>query len=131
MSKRRIVITGLGAVTPLGCSVDLFWKGIIEGKNGIGPITSFDCSAFTTRFAGECRDFDPLKWIEAKNLTRLDRFAQFALAALPGSGQGLQRTSFTHTYGSHNAPAPKESRHAIYDCAHDGKEHYLCNELSH
>ncbi len=81
MSKRRVVITGLGAVTPLGTSVDRFWDGLISARSGIGPLTHFDCSTFDTKFAGECREFDPLQWIEGKNAKRLDRFAQFALAS--------------------------------------------------
>jgi 3-oxoacyl-[acyl-carrier-protein] synthase II len=81
MSKRRVVITGMGVVTPLGCSVDQFWDGLVSARSGIGPLTRFDCTEFDTRFAGECREFDPLKWIDAKLVKRLDRFAQYALAA--------------------------------------------------
>ncbi len=81
MSKRRVVITGMGVVTPLGGSVDQFWEGLISGRSGIGPLTLFDCSGFATRFAGECRDFDPTRWMNSKLIRRLDRFAQFALAA--------------------------------------------------
>ena len=81
MSRRRVVITGMGVITPLGCSVEKYWDGLISGRSGIGPITNFDCSDFDTKFAGECREFEATRWIEPKALKRLDRFAQFALAA--------------------------------------------------
>jgi 3-oxoacyl-[acyl-carrier-protein] synthase II len=70
----------MGAVTPLGCTVDRFWEGLIAGRSGIGMITQFDASHFDTHFAGECWDFDPTKWVDPKLVKRLDRFAQFALA---------------------------------------------------
>ncbi len=81
MTSRRVVITGMGAITPLGCSVERFWDGLISGRNGIGPLTLFDCTEFDTRIAGECRDFVPENWIDRKLVKRLDRFSQFALAA--------------------------------------------------
>ncbi|MHC4441110.1 MAG: beta-ketoacyl-ACP synthase II [Planctomycetota bacterium] len=81
MSKRRVVITGLGAITPLGCCIADYWEGLLSGRSGIGPITSFDCSSYTSRFAGECDSFDPVQWIAQRQIKRLDRFAQFALAA--------------------------------------------------
>lgn len=77
---RRVVITGIGAITPLGNSVDQFWDGLVSGRSGVAPITLFDTTNFTTKFAGECADFDPTQWIDAKLCKRLDRFAQFALA---------------------------------------------------
>jgi len=81
MSKRRVVVTGMGVITPLGNSVDGFWDGLISGRSGIAPLTRFDPSGFAVRFAGECREFDPSRWIDPKLIKRLDRFAQFALAA--------------------------------------------------
>jgi 3-oxoacyl-[acyl-carrier-protein] synthase II len=81
MAKRRVVITGMGVITPLGCSVAGFWDALISGRSGIAPIQRFDASAFDTHFAGECREFNPERWIEAKAAKRMDRFAQFALAA--------------------------------------------------
>ena len=79
--KRRVVITGMGTINPLGTSVDRFWDGLITGRSGIGPLTHFDSAEFDTHFAGQCNDFDPTQWIDAKLIKRLDPFAQFALAS--------------------------------------------------
>ncbi len=81
MQKRRVVITGMGAITPLGSSVDQYWDGLISARSGIRPLQNFDCSKYDSRIAGECRDFDPAKWFEHKSIKRMDRFAQFALAS--------------------------------------------------
>jgi 3-oxoacyl-[acyl-carrier-protein] synthase II len=79
--NRRVVITGLGAVTPLGVGVEPFWQGLIAGRSGIAPISAFDASAYTTRFAGEVRDFDPLQFMERGDAKHMDRYCQFAVAA--------------------------------------------------
>ncbi len=79
--RRRVLITGIGWVTPLGCSVEAVWEALLAGRSGIGPITRFDAQPLTTRFAGEVRDFEPSNWIDRKTLKRLDRFVQYALAA--------------------------------------------------
>jgi 3-oxoacyl-[acyl-carrier-protein] synthase II len=81
MSKRRVVITGLGAVTPIGLDVPEFWDGLISGKNGVSPITHFDASKFDTKFAAQVKDFNPEKYFDKKSVRRLDRFSQFAIAA--------------------------------------------------
>lgn len=78
---KRVVVTGLGTVNPLGLSVDEFWKNLIEGTSGAGPITRFDTSNFKTRFACEVKGFDPLKYVEKKEANRLDLFTLFAFAA--------------------------------------------------
>ncbi|HEU4471245.1 MAG TPA: beta-ketoacyl-ACP synthase II [Flavisolibacter sp.] len=78
---KRVVITGLGVITPLGNSVDMFWQNIIAGKSGVGPITRFDASKFKTRFACEVKDFDPLQWVEKKELKKYDLFTLYAIAA--------------------------------------------------
>ena len=77
---RRVVITGLGAVSPVGTGVDAMWDALIAGTSGIGPITAFDVSAYPTRFAGCVDDWDPTPWIDAKEARRLSRFQQFAVA---------------------------------------------------
>jgi 3-oxoacyl-[acyl-carrier-protein] synthase II len=79
--KRRVVVTGLGALTPLGNSVSESWEGAIAGKSGIGAITKFDSSAFNSRIAGEIKNFDPLQFVDKKEVRRYDNFAIYALAA--------------------------------------------------
>ncbi len=79
--KRRVVVTGLGALTPLGNSVSESWEGAIAGKSGIGPITRFDSSAFNSRIAGEIKNFDPLQFVDKKEVRRYDNFAIYSLAA--------------------------------------------------
>jgi 3-oxoacyl-[acyl-carrier-protein] synthase II len=79
--KRRVVITGLGAVTPLGNSVAETWEGICRGKSGITGITKFDCTLFETKIAGELKGFDPIRYVNRKEVRRLDDFLIYALAA--------------------------------------------------
>jgi len=81
LSRRRVVITGLGAVTPLGNTVADTWKGLCEGRSGIAPITHFDVSAFSTRFGGSIRDFDVTAYIPAKEARRIDQFLHYGVAA--------------------------------------------------
>ena len=78
--KRRVVVTGLGALTPLGNSVSESWAGAVAGKSGIGPITRFDASAFNAKIAGEIKNFDPLRYVDKKEVRRYDNFAIYALA---------------------------------------------------
>ena len=66
MAKRRVVVTGLGMLSPVGNTVDSSWKNILAGKSGIAPITSFDCSSFTTQFAGEVKNFNAEQYIPKK-----------------------------------------------------------------
>jgi len=79
--RRRVVITGLGAVTPLGSDVRTSWENLIAGRSAAGPITAFDASAYPVRFACELKEFDPETWLEPKQVRRLDRFAQMIVAA--------------------------------------------------
>lgn len=81
MNKRRVVITGLGCVTPIGISVESFFDAACKGKNGVAPITSFDISAFSTRFGGEVKDFDITKFVDHREGKRMDRFCQLAVAS--------------------------------------------------
>jgi 3-oxoacyl-[acyl-carrier-protein] synthase II len=81
MSARRVVITGVGAVTPLGLDVASLWSALTAGRSGIRRITSFDTTAFETKIAGEVQDFDPTRFFDRKDARRADRFAQLAVAA--------------------------------------------------
>jgi 3-oxoacyl-[acyl-carrier-protein] synthase II len=81
MSRRRVVVTGLGLVSPVGIGVEESWSALVAGKSGVGPITHFDASTFPTRIAGEVKGFEPAKFMDKKEARRNDRFIQFALAA--------------------------------------------------
>ncbi len=81
MSRRRVVVTGVGLVCPVGNAVEEAWSALVAGKSGIGPITLFDASTFPTRIAGEVKGFDPTQFMDRKEARRNDRFIQFALAA--------------------------------------------------
>lgn len=81
MSKRRVVVTGLGLITPVGLGVAESWANIINGQSGIGKITKFDCSTFPSQVAGEVKSFDPLIYIPPKDARRMDTFIQFGIAA--------------------------------------------------
>ena len=81
MELKRVVVTGLGAVTPLGIGVEETWKSLINGVSGAGPITLFDASLFKTQFACEIKGFDPTKYLEKKEARKFDRYAQLAVAA--------------------------------------------------
>lgn len=78
---RRVVVTGLGAITPLGNTLDAYWQGLVEGRSGIGRITHFDASSHKCQIAGEVKGFNPTDFLDAKESQRMDRFAQFAIVA--------------------------------------------------
>src|SRR5690242_20237977 len=78
---REVVITGMGAVTPLGLTVEETWQGAVSGRSGIGHITLFDPVDHDTKFAGEVKGFDPLRYMERRDARRTDRFTQLAIAA--------------------------------------------------
>ncbi|MBL29643.1 MAG: beta-ketoacyl-[acyl-carrier-protein] synthase II [Flavobacteriaceae bacterium] len=94
---RRVVITGLGALTPIGNNLSEFWQGLINGNSGAAPITYFDCSRFKTKFACEIKNFDPLDFFEKKEIKKLDRFTQYALVstdeALNDSGLNIEKVN--------------------------------------
>ena len=81
MNKRRVVVTGLGMISPLGVGNEPTWQGLLEGRSGIGPITKFDASAYAARIAGEVKGFDPEQWIEKKEVKKSDTFIHYAIAA--------------------------------------------------
>ena len=80
MDKRRVVITGMGAVTPIGLGLKEYWSGLIEGRNGVDLITHFDTTKFDTKFAAEVKSFNPEDFMDKKTTRRMDRFCQFAVA---------------------------------------------------
>src|ERR1044071_5388611 len=80
-STRRIVVTGLGVITPLGTGVDKTWKGICAGESGISRITKFDPAAYDSQIAGEVKDFDPAQFIEKKEIKKMDTFIHYAVGA--------------------------------------------------
>lgn len=80
-SRERVVVTGLGAITPLGNTVADYWAGLLAGRSGIGPVTLFDASQHDCRIAGEVKDFDPCAYLERRDAKRMDRFAQFGVCA--------------------------------------------------
>ncbi len=98
MSRRRVVVTGLGLVTPLGCGVNDVWGAVCAGRSGVTAIERFDCRDFKVRFGGEIKNFDPLKWIDldSKDLRRIDRFSLFALIA---AQHAIQQSGIDFTHG--------------------------------
>jgi 3-oxoacyl-[acyl-carrier-protein] synthase II len=80
-ADRRVVVTGLGAVTPLGQDMDTTWRRLLAGEGGGGPITAFAASDHSVRIACEASEFEPERWLDRKTIRKIDRFAQFAVAA--------------------------------------------------
>src|SRR5258708_86984 len=89
--ERRVVVTGLGLVTPLGTGLEKNWDALMQGRSGIGPITRFDVSDFPARIAGEVHDFNPEDWIERRDIKKTDLFIQYAIAA---ADQAMRQSGF-------------------------------------
>jgi len=81
MMKRRVVITGMGAISPLGSDLNTLWNNLVSGRSGVSTITAFDASELPTRIAAEVKDFNPEDYIDRKDARRMDRFVHFAVAA--------------------------------------------------
>jgi 3-oxoacyl-[acyl-carrier-protein] synthase II len=81
MSERRVVITGIGVLTPLGCELETFWQNLVAGKSGIGPVTRFDTTEYDCKIGGEIKDFKPEEFMPIKETRRTDRFVQYAVGA--------------------------------------------------
>jgi 3-oxoacyl-[acyl-carrier-protein] synthase II len=94
--KRRVVVTGMGAVTPVGNDVATMWRSLIEGQSGAGPITKFDASTFDVRFACEVKGFDALNYMDRKEAKRADQFTQYAVAA---AKQAMEHAGFGNNEG--------------------------------
>src|SRR5512143_2490595 len=86
---RRVVVTGVGVISPLGCEVEEFWKRLTAGESGIGPVTHFDTAGDDTRIAGEVKDFRPENYMDRKDVRRTDLFVQYALA---GTREALRQS---------------------------------------
>ena len=99
MELKRVVVTGLGAITPLGKTVSDYWEALLQGKSGAGPITRFDCSLFKTQFACEVKDFDPTAYVDRKEARKMDRYTQMAMGvaqhAVTDSGLDLEAVDRT------------------------------------
>ena len=107
MNKRRVVITGMGALTPIGIGLKEYWEGLVEGRNGVDLITHFDTAKFDTKFAAEVKNFKPEDYLDKKAIRRLDPFAQYAIVtaemAMQDSGINLEKVDkdrFGVIYGS-------------------------------
>ncbi len=81
MSERRVVITGMGVLTPLGSELEVFWQNLLAGKSGIAPVTRFDTTDFDCKIGGEVKDFKPEEFMPIKETRRTDRFTQYAVGA--------------------------------------------------
>ena len=99
--RRRVVVTGMGVISPVGNDVETFWKAIAEGRSGIGPITRFDASALRTRIAGEVKGYDPEDYFERKDIRRLDRISQFFMIA---SREALSQAGIAYQPDDEAAP---------------------------
>ncbi|WP_124727632.1 beta-ketoacyl-ACP synthase II [Staphylospora marina] len=97
--KKRVVITGLGVISPIGNDLQTFWNHLVQGKSGAGPITRFDASEFSVRIAAEVKGFDPLDYIDKKEARRMDRFVQFAVStakmAVQNAGLDMEQVDKT------------------------------------
>jgi 3-oxoacyl-[acyl-carrier-protein] synthase II len=94
MLERRVVVTGVGLVTPLGIGVEKNWEALMAGRSGVGPITRFDASEFPARVAGEVTDFNPEDWIEKRDIKKMDPFIQYAVAS---ADQAMKQSGFKVT----------------------------------
>src|SRR6476659_1197175 len=95
--KRRVVVTGMGVITPVGNDVATTWRSLIEGKSGTAPITKFDASKFPVRFAAELKGFDPLQYMDRKEAKRADAYTQYAVAA---AVQAMADAGFSNGHGT-------------------------------
>ncbi len=107
MNKRRVVVTGMGAITPIGIGVSEFWNGLLQGRNGVGPITKFDTAKFDTKFAAEVKNFNPEDYLDKKSVKRMDPFSHFALVSSDMAykdsginGDKIDKNKFGVIYGS-------------------------------
>ena len=122
-NERRVVVTGLGAVTPLGNDPETYWKNLSAGESGAGPITLFDPAEFPVKFACEVKDFDPTEYVERRKARKMDRFAQMILAAArqAESDSGIDVAAETDRIGVSVATGIG-GLHSFQDCAYTLKD---------
>ena len=94
MQLKRVVVTGLGALTPIGNSIEAYWEGLVNGKSGAAPITYYDTEKHKTKFACEVKNFDVEQFMDRKESRRLDKFSQYAIAA---SDEAIKDAGITDT----------------------------------
>ena len=104
----RVVVTGMGAITPVGNDVDTFWNSLKQGTVGIGPITSFDTADYKVKLAAEVKDFDPKQYMDPKAARRMERFSQLAVAA--SKRELIWKKRIPTGWASASAPASAASR---------------------
>lgn len=111
--NRRVVVTGLGAVTPVGNNAKDTWESLKAGKNGIGPITLFDTTNYKAKLGAEVKGFDPGAYLERNDILRTDRYAQFAVAAAQQAVEesGIEGTVAPERFAVSSAPASAASVH--------------------
>ena len=111
MELKRVVVTGLGAITPVGNGVPEFWENIVNGVSGAGPITHFDASLFKTQFACEVKDFDATKYIDRKEARKMDLYTQYAIAvakeAVSDSGLDVEKEDLA-IFSVHTGPCVEQ-----------------------
>ena len=94
--SNRVVVTGLGIISPVGIGIESFWSNLLDGKSGIGPVTKFDVSEMSTKIAGEVKDFNASDYIDKKEAKRMDLYTQYAVSAarmaVEDSGLDLEKT---------------------------------------
>ncbi len=124
LEKRRVVITGIGMISPLGTGNAVTWDALLAGKSGVGPITKFDVSAYDCRIAGEVPDFRPEEWIEKKELKKSDTFIQYGIAAsqlawddasMAGAGYAPERVGVVIGSGIGGLPAIEETHKKLLE----------------
>jgi len=120
----RVVVTGLGAVAPIGIGVETFWQNLVNGVSGVGPITRFDASKHDCRIAGEVKGFDPLRWLEKKEVRKMDLFIHYAIAAaqmavddaaLKVTSENAERVGVFIGTGMGGVPALEESHRILME----------------
>ncbi len=111
MELKRVVVTGMGAITPLGLSVPEYWEGLTNGISGAADTKQFDVSKFKTKFACEVKNFEPTNYLDKKEARKIDRFTQFALVA---SDQAVENAGITSENVNHKTDPTRKATGEIF-----------------